>query len=484
MNDIFEQSIVSPELIGIREWDRRFASIPAQWLDSCRYLRELDGGTKYVLSPEHYAQRGDLLLRRLKYDNSPAGLRLWSFIFSEKDRLFKAKENGWKIIAAMKDLGQIPALSYAWKKQLTFYGDEMWWSPCFAEDPALLDIAAKLGAGDEFCFVRAALGAFETLTYFPRPDLVIAAVGACCDDLTAVSELIRRRGNNVEYWELPFRQCRNDRISGAVFASHKGQNDAPIHALELVEREMERVRGLLSDLMGSKVTDDDIAINITRINRARALTARIRQLAYGCDPPPIAGLEAFLVEFLPLHYCSDPEEALAVLEEILDLCQRRAVARTGPMDKDLLRIYWVTPCTDTSIVQFVEGLGCRIAGTEYMLGQAFIPIPEDMPPLKGIAWSVMNDAMAASSKMRVDRILGEAVRNRAEGVIISGIFGASHCPYETSIISEEITQRMGIPTLSFDVPFSAGTLPGQITTRVEAFVEMLRERRRNGRSVQ
>jgi len=63
-------------------------------------------------------------------------------------------------------------------------------------------------------------------------------------------------------------------------------------------------------------------------------------------------------------------------------------------------------------------------------------------------------------------------------VIISGVFGSSHCPYETSKIIDEVRQQ-NIPVLSFDVAAPGKIrLQSQIFNRMEAFMESLRFRKR------
>ncbi len=98
----------APSKIAVMDWDSRMSDIPEEFSNKCRFLRDIiPGGVKYLFSQYEYSCRGDVLLRRLSFDNSLEALRLWAFLFSEKDRLFLAKENGWKIIAAMNIANRI-----------------------------------------------------------------------------------------------------------------------------------------------------------------------------------------------------------------------------------------------------------------------------------------------------------------------------------------------------------------------------------------
>jgi benzoyl-CoA reductase/2-hydroxyglutaryl-CoA dehydratase subunit BcrC/BadD/HgdB len=62
-------------------------------------------------------------------------------------------------------------------------------------------------------------------------------------------------------------------------------------------------------------------------------------------------------------------------------------------------------------------------------------------------------------------------------VLISGIFGASHCPWDEGAITRIVREELGIPVLSFDVPYSPGRPSEQVKSRIESFVELLLSRR-------
>lgn len=88
-------------------------------------------------------------------------------------------------------------------------------------------------------------------------------------------------------------------------------------------------------------------------------------------------------------------------------------------------------------------------------------------------------SLIGSSARRAERVIQDAQEARAEGVIISSIFASSHCASEDRIIAEEVRKSLDIPVLAFDV-----VGPGkqrqqsQILNRMQAFIEVLRARRR------
>lgn len=468
-----------PKRITSAEWDERIGSIPESFHRECRYLRSIRrGGIPYLFSPSEYARRGDRLLDRLKFDSSAAALRLWAFIFSEKDRLFLAKKNGWKVFAVMKDLGQVPVITYSVPESLSFYADALWWAPCFAENPKLLDEAEKLGATNELCYVRAALGAFKTLDYFPMPDMCIAGAGACCDDFSAVMQLIEWQGAKVHWWEIPARIGKTAYSgSGKFKRTPYGKTEYPASAVDFLRREYGGIVKALEKESGMKLTSGMLKGSIAKFNRIRGLVRDLREMVYSADKIPLPGLEMLLAEFSGIHACSEPEEVVNVLECLTEEVKRRLCAGVSPFKGKPVRIYWVTPPTDASVVTLLEDCGGCVAGTEYLISHSYLPLRGSVEPLRAIAENYMDDPMIGSAEFRAGRIVDEARRFRAEGVLMTGIFGASHCPFEESVIGDMIKRELKLPVLSYDVPYSPGRHSEQMVNRIQSFIEMIRGRR-------
>lgn len=467
--------------ISVMEWEERMPDIPEAYRSQCTFLRSLvPGGVRYLFSPYEYSCRGDTLLRRLKFDSSLAALRIWAFIFSEKDRLFLAKEKGWKIFAAMKDLGPVPVLAYAVPESLTFYADEVWWAPCFAEEPHLLDEAAKLGAGEELCYVRAALGAMKTLDYFPSPDLCIAGVGACCDDFSAVMQLIEAEGYPTHWWEMAARFDPGSVVTAQKFLRTTGGSSYQEPALAFVTGQLRGVVRRLEEVSGKKITEEMLATSLARFNGIRSRIRTLRDLVYGAKRPPLPGLEMLLAEFIAPHACSEPDESVRVLDDLIATVRARLDKRLSPLSPDPARVFWVTPPTDAALITLLEDLGGCIAGTEYMISHSFYQLAKDRPVVDAVAENCMDDPMTGSAAFRAKRIIEGARKYGAEGVIISGIFGASHCAFDESAVTKAVQKELGIPVLSFDVPYSPGRLSAQIVNRMEGFMDMLRQHRKPG----
>jgi benzoyl-CoA reductase/2-hydroxyglutaryl-CoA dehydratase subunit BcrC/BadD/HgdB len=469
----------APARISLAEWDRLFGKIPKRMMDDFRYIREIPKASRsYMVRLSRHFRTGDRRLGSLLYDNSLASLRLWNFLLTEEPRLADWRAAGRKIFGVMKDLGTIPVMVYSSRKGVAFYPDGAWWVPCFKEmGDELFKIADAEGVGDDCCPVRATLGAFINGRHFPIPDLNIAGVGSCCNDFSAVMQRIAGLGHRFLWWELPYRKDPKRWYHAKDFITLPNGEKCPANLLQFTMRQLERVRRGIGEETGETITDAMLSRGIHKANRMRRIVARLRSLAYGTVPVPAAALELLICEMIVIHFCSDSDEAIRVLEHFLNTVQRRAALKQGILPGNPYRVTWVNPVADLRMMNLLEDMGGCVAGTEYLFSHALELIPEERPPIEALALMVLSDPMIGSSEYRARRVLEEARKNRAEGVIISRIPGASHCAFEGSVIADIVKKRAGLPVMEVTVPslIDAGSM--KLRTQLQAFFEMLDFRR-------
>ena len=456
-----------PRQITLQEWDREYDRLQGAGVPAPVYGGPLS----------RHAADGDTRLRKLRYDSSPAALRLWNFLLTEEDRLRTARDSGKKLVGTMKDLGTVPVMAYSLDNVVAFYPDGAWWIPCVMElNAGLLQIADSLGIDESFCPVRAMLGAFVTEAHFPIPELLTCSVGATCDDFSAIAQRLNGLGHPILWWEVPHRRRAESeeeavRLPGG-FAAPKGQ-------IEFVRSELERVRAALEDLAGASLDDRTLARGIAKANHVRRLLAQLRHLAFTANPCPMPALEMLVAEMLAIHFCSDQDEAVGVLQALLEEAHRRVAVGTGYLSADAVRVFWVNPVADLQVMNLLEDCGGRICGTEYLFTHALDPIPTTLPPTEALARMALADPMVGSTEERADRIVRDIEKFGCEAVVISRIPGASHCAFEGEVIAWAVRERCDIPVVEIEVPPISDSLRSSLKTRIEALVETVLQRRTN-----
>lgn len=455
----------APEKISLDRWAARYPLLKKDGLREPWY-----GG-----SLERHIQDGDLRLRKLKFDNSAAALRLWNFLLTEEERLAQSRADGKLLVGAMKDLGNVPVMAYSLPNVTAFYPDGAWWTPCMMEmDDRLLQIADSLGIDDSYCPVRAMLGAFVNCEHFPVPDLLFCSVGAVCDDFSAIAQKLEHMGYPIAWWELPHRRLPGQGEEVIVLS---GGFEAPTEQLRFVREELERIRGIIAERAGTPLTDGLLTDGIRSANRVRGLLRQLRKKVFYARICPLPALEMLIAEMLSIHFCSDREESAAVLGDLLSEVDRRIAAGQGVLAEDAVRIFWVNPAADLRAMNLLEECGGRVCGTEYLLRHALDEIREDVPPMDALAAAALADPMIGPVEDRARLICNEAREFDCEAVIVSRIPGASHCAFEGGIIREIVAERLGLPVVEIEIPPISDSLGLAVRTRIEALVETVKERR-------
>lgn len=455
----------APRRLTLAQWDAHYETLLSQGLQEPCYGGRLS---------RHLAD-GDFRLSRLVYDDAPASLRLWNFLLTEEDRLAQARSDGHKLVGAMKDLGTVPVMAYALPQVTAFYPDGAWWIPCVMELSAgLLTIADRMGVDESFCPVRAMLGAFVSGAHFPLPDLLTCNVGATCDDFSAIAQRLQGLGHPILWWETPHRRTPEP---GEEAVPLPGGGVAPAVQVALVRAELERVRSALSTLAGTELSDALLAEGIHMANRIRRVLRDLRQVCFTAPVAPLPALELLIAEMLAIHFCSDREESLAVLEDLLALVQFRVQAGVGHGNADDARIYWVNPVADLSAMNLLEGCGGRLCGTEYLFSHALDAIPENVEPMEALARTALADPMVGPAQDRAARIANDMAALGAEGLVLSKIPGASHCALEGEVIRRVVQKKLDVPVLEIEVPPVSDALRPSLETRLQALVEIIKSRR-------
>ena len=458
----------APRRISLVEWTDRYDRLIQTG------LREPDyGGPLH----RHVASEGDLRLQHLRFDNSAAALRLWNFLLTENERLRRARARGDRIVGTMKDLGTIPVMACSLPGLRAFYPDGSWWTPCLMEcSDRLLQQAEALGIDASFCPVRAMLAAFQNEEHFPRPDLLVCSTGAVCDDFTAIAQRLETLGHPILWWEIPRRRPPDAEEPSCDLP---GNLVAPQIQVDCVREELQRVAEALGELAGRPLRDGELADGIRRANQVRRRLNALRHTVYSAAAAPLPALEMLIAEMLATHFCSDREETIAVLDDLLAEAELRIRRNQSVLDPDAVRVFWVNPVADLRAMNLLEDWGGRICGSDYMFTHALDLIPEDLPPLEALARAALADPMAGSTLDRAARIARDCQSFHAEAVVVSRIPGASHCAREGAIIHDVVRKEPGIPVIELEIPPVCDAMLPTLGSRLQALVETARARRKS-----
>lgn len=222
---------------------------------------------------------------------------------------------------------------------------------------------------------------------------------------------------------------------------------------------------------GRQIRNDDILQAIETLNHTRNLMDRISQLRH-LTPPAISGSE-----FNAIALCGMKADKVRFNMEAHRFLN--AFDTTTADRKEKPRVL-LCGCVidDVALPKFIEACECTIVADDHCTGIRHYHglVETEIEPIKAIARRYL--MRHACSRMtgagaRIRQVLKQVKDYRADGVIFYTLKFCDLVQADLPRLNEAL-QREGIPLLPIDLErFDA--VGGQIKTRVEAFIELLKE---------
>ena len=242
-------------------------------------------------------------------------------------------------------------------------------------------------------------------------------------------------------------------------------------AIPYLTEELKVFKKAIEEWTGKEISNDDLNRGIEIMNKNRRLLQQVYELRKKPNPP-LTGLEAMLM--VVSSQMTDKREHNKALEELLQKLPSRSLDESG----ERLMILG-SEDDDTEFVAMVEDLGARIVIDEHCTGTRYFyeEVNTNGDALASIAERYVKRVPCPSKdwpeRTRLDHIIKLAKEYDVQGVIVMQMKFCDPHELDTPAIKEALENDVGIPTifLEFDV-----TVPiGQFKTRVEAFLEIIRE---------
>ena len=242
-------------------------------------------------------------------------------------------------------------------------------------------------------------------------------------------------------------------------------------ALPYLTGELRALKEALEKWTGKAITDEDLNRGIEIMNKSRKLTRDLYELRKQPNPA-LTGLEAMYA--VVASQMVDKKDYNETLQGILEKLPQRPVEKDSKVRLMILG----SEDDDTEFLKMVESLGAIFVVDDHCTGSRYFwnEVTPNQNPLEAIA-SRYVERVPCPSKDWPERTRMEHIKKLAQDWEVQGaiVIQQKFCdPHELDIPATiESLKQIGIPAqfLEFDV-----TVPiGQFKTRVEAFLEMLRE---------
>lgn len=248
--------------------------------------------------------------------------------------------------------------------------------------------------------------------------------------------------------------------------------------------EIRRFKEGLEDKLGRKITDEKLNEAIVWMNKERAASAEIYELGK-YDPPAIEG--AHMQDILDgIQYMFDHKAKYEKMLDVIRQCKENWEAGNAPFAPDPYRPRIIisgggTAAVAPKTINVVEELGGAVVCYEGCCGisamRRNIDEDESRDPIERIAEKYLEVpcAVVSPNHRRMQQVEDTIHEWQADGMMSLTLHSCNPFAIETENI-RRVCDKCGIPLLHIETDFTPGD-EAQIRTRIEAFLEMIRERK-------
>ncbi|WP_319407687.1 double-cubane-cluster-containing anaerobic reductase [uncultured Desulfosarcina sp.] len=391
----------------------------------------------------------------LSQQDRPEGMGYFDFVMSEVHGL-RIKELLDEKAAGRKIIGSYCVFV---PEEIVLAADATLVGLCSGADFATEDVE-KLLPRNTCALIKSSFGfkIGKVCPYLESADMIVGE--NTCDGKKKAYESLDGLIDNLFIMDLPQVKSENGRV--------------------LLKAEYQRFKASLETLTGVTVTADALKSSICTVNAKRAALHRLSSLRKA-DPAPISGLDALLAN--QVFFYDNPARFTDSVNKICDELEQRIASKQGVFPEKTPRIL-VSGCPQAvpnwKLPMIVEAAGAVIVGEESCVGErgtrnltdASGETVDEMIEAIVDRYFKVDCAIFTPNPERLDHIQQMVADYKADGVIY---YGLQFCqPYlMESMPVEKALEEKNIPCLRIETDYSMEDV-GQLTTRVEAFVEQLR----------
>ena len=391
----------------------------------------------------------------LSQKNRPQGMQYFDFVISEVHgqrivELLKAKTDGKHIIGTF--CIYVP-------EELILALDGVSIGLCAGADVGAEE-AEKYIPRNTCALIKGFLG-FKLAGLCPYVESADLIVGeTTCDGKKKAYEMFHQITGKVYVMELPNKKGDDGRT--------------------LWRNEVKRLADKLSEVTGKQLTVEGLRKAAGVVNEKRKALQRLSQLRSN-DPAPISGLDALLIN--QISFYDDPVRFTANLNELCDELDERVKSGVGVASKGTPRVLISgSPMAipNWKLHYIVESSGGIVVGEEACVGERnfknllpeFSSVAEAVEKMADRSMTV-NCACFTPNDDRMTDIETMSGALRAQGVIHYALQFCTPYMYE-AYKAKDAVEAMGLPFLKIETDYSMEDT-GQLKTRVEAFLEILKD---------
>ncbi|MDD1704924.1 MAG: 2-hydroxyacyl-CoA dehydratase family protein [Methanoregula sp.] len=243
--------------------------------------------------------------------------------------------------------------------------------------------------------------------------------------------------------------------------------------------EVARCRAEVEKRLGVTITDAQMKGAISELNAQRALMRELASLNTA-NPALLSGLDMLKVTWAR-NFTFDRATFNANVKELIAELKAMKAKGEGAFPKTAKRIIVTgvpTGIGAEKVLKVIEESGAAVVYIENCSGmkQYLDDVATSGSPLDAIADKYLSTPCSCMSPNtgRLELLANLAKEYHADGIVDITWVGCHTYNVESRVLREYLAKHGGVPLLQIETDYSQGDL-GQIRTRVEAFLEMIRK---------
>jgi benzoyl-CoA reductase/2-hydroxyglutaryl-CoA dehydratase subunit BcrC/BadD/HgdB len=257
-------------------------------------------------------------------------------------------------------------------------------------------------------------------------------------------------------------------------------------SLELWKKEIEEFNEHIEEVSGEELTFEKLKDGIETVNSKRDALNRLDKLrSFYPDVMPISGKDALLV--MQISFVDEPKRFTQKLHELCDELEARVEQKVSVFEKDAPRLIILgTPfaAPNWKLHDIVETSGAAIINEESCIGHRYYKdnidtngatTKEELVDNMLERYADIDCACFTPNEARIDKIKKMIEDRKADGVIYYTLAFCHTYNVESFLVSSALKEA-GVPFLAIESDYSPEDA-GQIKTRIEAFLESIKNKK-------
>jgi benzoyl-CoA reductase/2-hydroxyglutaryl-CoA dehydratase subunit BcrC/BadD/HgdB len=257
------------------------------------------------------------------------------------------------------------------------------------------------------------------------------------------------------------------------------QNKTPM-AREVLKKEFIRFLNKLQTMSGKTIGIEDLKQGIATVNAKREALNRLNMLRHA-DPAPISGLDALLIN--QIAFLDNPARFTEKVNVLCDELELLVKQKKGAKAADAPRVI-ISGCPmaipNWKVPALIEASGAVIVGEESCIGERGQrnTIDTTEQSFESLIDAIVDRyfkidcAIFTPNQDRVEHLKEMTHKYKADGVIHYGLQFCQPYIMESFSVEKEL-EKVDIPVLRLETDYSQEDM-GQLSTRVEAFIEIIK----------